>query len=327
MGCCGNNGKTNQYKYCKDCQCKDPSAKPAPGCKKKGRCMAISLKGDGYCDDENNNCGCNWDGGDCCGYNGKKDQRKYCKACKCLDPTYVDNGCRGFCGAESFQGDGYCDDNNNNCACKYDGGDCCGKSGKSAQFSYCQACACKDPKRQATPLAGQTCTGTCRSGGKFRGDGYCDDGNNNCGCEYDGGDCCGASGKSNQFQYCTTCKCVDPKKAGAKCDGKGCGAGGSYKGDGYCDDGNNNCACEYDGGDCCGKKIKANTNTALLVLVRIQAWLESLAQECAVQEAHSKAMATVMTATTTVDANTMAVIAVEAPAKRIKKYTVYSASV
>jgi len=75
------------------------------------------------------------------------------------------------------------------------------------------------------------------------------------------------------------------------------------------------------------KKTKANTNTALLVLVRIQAWSESLAQECAVQEAHSKAMATVMTATTTVDANTMAAIAVEAPAKRIKEYTVYSASV
>merc|ERR1712159_890314 len=130
MGCCGNNGKTNQYKYCKDCQCKDPSAKPAPGCKKKGKCRSPGLKGDKYCDDENNNCGCNWDGGDCCGYNGKKDQRKYCKACKCLDPTYVDNGCRGFCGAESFQGDGYCDDNNNNCACKYDGGvqtQICGK--------------------------------------------------------------------------------------------------------------------------------------------------------------------------------------------------------
>jgi len=74
------------------------------------------------------------------------------------------------------------------------------------------------------------------------------------------------------------------------------------------------------------RKIKINTNTVQIVLARIQVWLESLAQESAVQEAHSKAMATAMTATTTADANTMAVIAVEPPGKRIKRYTVYSAS-
>ena len=34
--------------------------------------------------------------------------------------------CPGKCGAPQYKGDGNCDDNNNNCGCKFDGGDCCG---------------------------------------------------------------------------------------------------------------------------------------------------------------------------------------------------------
>ena len=34
-------------------------------------------------------------------------------------------------------------------------------------------------------------------------------------------------------------------------NGKSC-----WIGDGFCDDINNNLACNYDGGDCCGNKIK-----------------------------------------------------------------------
>ena len=41
-------------------------------------------KGDGYCDDPNNNCGCDWDGGDCCGPNVRT---TYCDVCACLDPS------------------------------------------------------------------------------------------------------------------------------------------------------------------------------------------------------------------------------------------------
>merc|ERR1712045_958243 len=48
-----------------------------------GSCKVKSWKGDKYCDDDNNNCGCGWDGGDCCGSNVNK---SYCKECKCLDP-------------------------------------------------------------------------------------------------------------------------------------------------------------------------------------------------------------------------------------------------
>merc|ERR1712038_2036649 len=32
-----------------------------------GTCKIPEWKGDGYCDDENNNSECAWDGGDCCG--------------------------------------------------------------------------------------------------------------------------------------------------------------------------------------------------------------------------------------------------------------------
>ena len=67
-------------------------------------------------------------------------------------------------------------------------------------IQYCKSCACKDPKKQATPQPGQTCTGTCAAGGVYRGDGYCDDGNNNCGCEYDGGDCCGKTRSDQDFR-------------------------------------------------------------------------------------------------------------------------------
>ena len=37
-------------------------------------------KGDGYCDDDNNNAGCDFDGGDCCGDNVKKE---FCSECRC----------------------------------------------------------------------------------------------------------------------------------------------------------------------------------------------------------------------------------------------------
>ena len=35
---------------------------------------------DGFCDDINNNKACDYDGGDCCGENVKKD---YCTVCEC----------------------------------------------------------------------------------------------------------------------------------------------------------------------------------------------------------------------------------------------------
>ena len=44
---------------------------------------------DGYCDDDTNNLACNYDGGDCCGYEVLED---YCDDCDCLEGWDVDEG-------------------------------------------------------------------------------------------------------------------------------------------------------------------------------------------------------------------------------------------
>ena len=50
---------------------------------------------------------------------------------------------KGGCGSPNWKGDGFCDDDNNNDKCEYDGGDCCGDDVKE---NYCSICACLDPK-------------------------------------------------------------------------------------------------------------------------------------------------------------------------------------
>ena len=114
--------------------------------------------GDGNCDDETNNEGCSYDGGDCCGSNVNTQD---CTECIC----YADIDCaaplnligNGFCNDEantagcnydggdcciaslSLIGDGYCDDEANTAECTYDGGDCCGDC---VNTDFCTACIC-----------------------------------------------------------------------------------------------------------------------------------------------------------------------------------------
>ena len=88
-----------------------------------------------------NNCRCDWDGGDCCAKtNNGSVNTKYCKvrrvhevlsvltaifvgiithhccwfqACACLDPDHKnDPKCKGTCQTSSYKGDGHCDDGN-----------------------------------------------------------------------------------------------------------------------------------------------------------------------------------------------------------------------
>merc|ERR1712193_158150 len=156
-------------------KCKDPNYKPG-AC--NGTCGQKQFKGDGNCDDDNNNCGCEFDGGDCCGPDVKK---SYCKECKCKDPNYKPSGCNGKCGQPKYKGDGNCDDNHGNCGCEFDGGDCCSTTviGGTVKTPYCSECKCKDPKEK-----GKGCDKVCESK-DYIGDGICDDENNNCGCNYD----------------------------------------------------------------------------------------------------------------------------------------------
>ena len=100
----------------------------------------------------------------------------------------------------------------------------------------------------------QACSKPCY-GPEWKGDKTCDDENNHCGCDWDGGDCCGTT-SDYDFEYCTACKCLDPKNqlklsAGQVCELK-------LKGDTHCDPQNNHAGCAWDGGDCCGPQLKGN---------------------------------------------------------------------
>ena len=93
-------------------------------------CANPKWKGDSFCDDGNNNAGCVFDGGDCCGNNVNT---KYCKICECKQGTT--SGCQ----FPDYKGDGYCDDGNNNYGCSFDEGDCCGNN---VNTEYCNVCEC-----------------------------------------------------------------------------------------------------------------------------------------------------------------------------------------
>jgi hypothetical protein len=73
-------------------------------------------------------------------------------------------------------GDGYCNDETNNAACHYDGGDCCG----IVNTNLCTECNCY-------------LNVTCAAGfpPPSVGDGYCNDETNIAECMFDGLDCCG----------------------------------------------------------------------------------------------------------------------------------------
>ena len=54
----------------------------------KASCGKPHWKGDKICDDENNNAGCDFDGGDCC---GDDVETHYCKKCECLEEEKAPN--------------------------------------------------------------------------------------------------------------------------------------------------------------------------------------------------------------------------------------------
>jgi len=82
------------------------------------------------------------------------------------------------CANPNCHADNHCNMENNNPACNYDGGDCCGAGvicSINTYFPGRSTCECKDP--------------SARDGCEFpnwKGDGWCDDGNNNPGCDFDG---------------------------------------------------------------------------------------------------------------------------------------------
>ena len=102
--CCGPDIYTD---YCVECICYESSISssgttPTPfttsgsGATNEGGCESSAVfLGNGFCEDEYNNEGCQFDGGDCCGSNVNTSE---CKKCQCLDPA---GG--GSSGKEIFQ--------------------------------------------------------------------------------------------------------------------------------------------------------------------------------------------------------------------------------
>ena len=94
----------------------------------------MEVIGNGVCNDEANNEGCIYDGGDCCLPNTNSDQ---CTECIC---HHQETCATGF--NHPLVRDGHCQDETNNFDCNYDGGDCCGSC--SVNPEHCTECICHE---------------------------------------------------------------------------------------------------------------------------------------------------------------------------------------
>jgi len=65
---------------------------------------------------------------------GEDVNTQWCNICECLEVVEE-------CEFPQWEGDGYCDDGNNNAGCSFDGGDCCGSD---VNTSFCEDCQCKE---------------------------------------------------------------------------------------------------------------------------------------------------------------------------------------
>ncbi|CAM9310619.1 unnamed protein product, partial [Ectocarpus fasciculatus] len=229
---------------------------------------------DGDCDEANNNEECGYDRGDCC-------------SCTCVDEAF-ECGSNGFacidpsaecvddddvtvdilqnCDSRDI-GDGYCDLENNNEECHFDGGDCCSctcqvpDDGSGDDGSLCgesTVFACIDPDAPCVNDDDITfdILDTCGGYVDFLADGDCDEANNNEECGYDRGDCCSCTCVDQAYECGSNgFACIDPNAEcmdddhvtvdmTENCDSRDIG-------DGYCDPENNTQECAYDGGDCC----------------------------------------------------------------------------
>jgi len=160
---------------------------------RQSTCGLPGFETDPWCDDANNNEGCNWDGGACCADPVLTD---YCVRCECE-----------ACGLPDYRADEYCDDANNNVGCNWDGGACCSSTAPQTVVleDFCTECECKDPDLGPEPVCAIPV---------YYGDGYCDDVNNVEECNWDNGDCCTAklTDPEEWDDYCTQCLCLDPNE-------------------------------------------------------------------------------------------------------------------
>ena len=96
--------------------------------------VPIELIGNGFCNDEANNAGCNFDNGDCCGTCVNVD---YCLVCECLS---IESG-DGI--SNPLVANGICNDETNTINCGFDGFDCCQLD---ITQDHCSECSCHTSK-------------------------------------------------------------------------------------------------------------------------------------------------------------------------------------
>eukprot|EP00903_Cladosiphon_okamuranus_P014617 g13555.t1 len=234
-------------------------------------CPNVAAIGNARCDAENNNPGCNYDGGDCCSCTCVDLLNRDCGGFSCVDP---DAPCVNddditvdlveTCDTVSMS-DAYCDERNNTPECNYDGGDCCSctcvdrpneECGRRSNF------ACIDPMAPCVDDDSVTVDMIDICDTRSMGDGYCNNDNNIAECAYDGGDCCSctcdpaAAGDDSPGACQYGFACVDPNADCVNDDDitvemfDACDWVPSI-GNGYCDLDMNIPECNYDGGDCC----------------------------------------------------------------------------
>lgn len=231
------------------------------GCSEAGG--AEVLIGNGYCEVFNSNEACGYDGGDCCACTCVDSALHTCgeNGYYCVDPS-VSLACEeastvyeptptgpsdefSYCmeagGLALYLGDGFCDAANNVEECGYDGGDCCACTCVDTTVFACGGggylCedpsvpdACVEESEAYTPpspggpapsvpgtssLSPVEAPGCFEAGGfiPFVGDAFCDLGNNNEACGFDGGDCCSCTCESTKYIACGQdgYACVDPE--------------------------------------------------------------------------------------------------------------------
>merc|ERR1711935_460743 len=96
---------------------------------------------DNYCDDINNNPECEFDGGDCCQEDPAEGWNNYCEECECLDAPEPTTEAPMECAVPQWAGDNFCDDENNNPECGFDGGDCCDNNNRLHQIHTRGCCS------------------------------------------------------------------------------------------------------------------------------------------------------------------------------------------